>query len=1726
VSSLRRSAAIAVVFTACLCLLSTRVGSQAGAPVRITRTPPGALNLNPSLSGDGRVLAFESSADLAASRTGVGFRLLAADAAAPAAFRELSRSRAPAPALSQDGAVAVFAAREDPLGENADGDSEIFISEGGRLRQLTHTNADEPSRRAAQGCFRPSLSDDGRLVAFACDRDLTGGNPDRGPEIFLLDARTLSLRQITDTGGPASVRDAKISGDGSRVAYVRDRAPREGQDEPASDLLLYSVSGGEAFEAAAGVPGLAFAYGRAVSDDGLRVVYSARAASGATQVFLLDGRNGYAVRQLTRLGTRQTDVPLHPTLSGDGNRVAFATRRAVVGGNSDAGVELYLYDIPSDTTTRLTDAPGAATAEVVPSLDDEGGLVAFNFPRVLSDRDAPEGFENDSEIYLVAPPPRAAHSAGLRVFNAAVPTKAPPSGSLAPGSLAVVEGKNLSLAAAEAARLADGSFPASLKNVRVGVGGRAAQLLFVSPTQIQLALPAGLAEGPQEVSVLNHDGFETRGTVNVSRAAPGVFTANGLGSGEAVALDNDTLRPGPFDVTDDAGEPRRLIIFCTGLGDAPNVEVSVGGRAVRVEAVVPSPDLPGLEQLHVALPSSLGGAGAAPFVVRAGGVESNRVTLSLNGGGPPRRAARVELSPASARIPVGGEVRFRLRAFDSLGDEIENPAASFSVEDRAVAAVSAPGVAAGLSPGTTSLIVSVSGASARAALRVVERTLVFNEVLADPPDGPAGDANHDGVRVGAEEEFVELVNGAGEALDLSGWTLRTRPLAGGAESVRHTFPPGSLLPAGEAIVIFGGGSPNPEDPFFGGAPVARASAGSLSLSNAGLTLLVRDAAGDLVSLFSYGEADDGFGGDAVNQSLTRSPDIHGAFVRHTAAAGAARFSPGRRSDGSFFLERAGRLARVELAPARQTIFAGESASFTARAFDQFGRVLRGVPFGFESSDAGVAAVESSSAEASDGSVGVTLKGLAPGEAAVTATAASAGVELKSAAAGLVVNNRPPKVARVEVTPAAPVLNRGGSARLSARAFDEDGRPVGGVSFAWSSEDASVAEVDGDGLLRASGVGAVRVTAAAADNRGGEASGVASVSVRLPLVVNEVLADVPPDDPSTPEAEGDANRDGVRGSDDDEFVEVVNASAEPVELSGVQISDSSAVRFTFPAGTTLEAGRAALVFGGGTPAPEPAAYGGAHAFKTGSLSLNDSGDTLTVKLPLAGGGAHVVASLAYGPGGVVAPRDQSLTRSPDADAAASGGEFIPHAGAGGSAGRAYSPGRRADGTPFGSPPLSRVELTPAATLLEIGEAASFKARAFTRAGGGETEVPLVSFLWAASDAKKLAVSPREGTSTGVAARAPGTVSLLVRAGGIEGAALIDVSATPSPTPTPSPAPTPSPTPTPTPSPSPTATPTPTPAPSPTVTPTPSPTPAPTPTATPTPVATPTPTPSPTPGPTPTSSPTPTPSPSPTPAALVVISQVYGGAGCTTAGCSTFKNDYVELFNRGGTAVSLAGWSVQYASAAGTSWQVTALTGVTLQPGQHYLVAESFNANGAGNLPTPDASGTINLNATAGKVALVGGTAALAGACPTAAGIVDFVGYGASASCSETAPAPAPSATRAAVRGGDGCADTGNNSADFAAAAPNPRNTAAPIHACAHAQEEAGETFIFQTRSLPPLGLLLPAAGFRAHALAPASAFDSLSARRPPADSTRWRRAASASAPRGTRADPPRPRGASP
>ncbi len=157
----------------------------------------------------------------------------------------------------------------------------------------------------------------------------------------------------------------------------------------------------------------------------------------------------------------------------------------------------------------------------------------------------------------------------------------------------------------------------------------------------------------------------------------------------------------------------------------------------------------------------------------------------------------------------------------------------------------------------------------------------INEILADPPADAAGDANGDGERDAADDEFVEIVNCGIVPVDMSGWRLSD------GTSVRHVFPEsGFIVAPGEFVTVFGGGTPT----GFPGK-VETATSGGLGLANTGDVISLGDAEGSLVDIHSYGSE----GGD--DESLIRYPDCSDAWTSCSEAGLDKAFTPQAPNDG-------------------------------------------------------------------------------------------------------------------------------------------------------------------------------------------------------------------------------------------------------------------------------------------------------------------------------------------------------------------------------------------------------------------------------------------------------------------------------------------------------------------------------------------------------------------------------------------------------------------------------------------------------------------------------------------------------------------------------------------------------------------------------------------------------------------------------------------------------------
>ncbi len=546
------------------------------------------------------------------------------------------------------------------------------------------------------------------------------------------------------------------------------------------------------------------------------------------------------------------------------------------------------------------------------------------------------------------------------------------------------------------------------------------------------------------------------------------------------------------------------------------------------------------------------------------------------------------------------------------------------------------------SPGTAISGVSFTGCSEPPP---PENDWVINEVQADP-DVANGDANGDGTADTSQDEFVEIVNTSGGAIDISGWTLSD------AAGLRHTFPGGTVVPDQCSVVVFGGGAPTGT---FGNSIVQTASEGFLGFNNGGDGIFLNDGLSDVATL-TYGSE----GGN--DQSITRDPDITGMepLVEHSTApgSGGALFSPGTRVDGSDFVgcpaPASGWIINEINADPDTTNGDANGDGTVNTSQDEFVEIY----------NATGAAVDISGWTIADGfSVRHTFPGgtVVPDQCGIlvfgggTPTGAFGGFEAQVASGGQLGSNNGGDTV---------TLNDGGSDVAVAMYGGEGG-----------SNQSLTLSPDLTGLppyvqhSTAPGSGGTLFSPGTLVDGG---LFVGCPPPPSPWVINEVQAD--------PDAiNGDANGDGSVDTSQDEFVEIVNNTGAAVDMSGWTLSDATGLRHTFPGGTVLPDECSVVVFGGGSPT---GAFGNSivQVASGGQLGLNNGGDTIALN-----DGAMDVAVLAYGSEG---GNDQSITRDPDITGVE---PLVEHSTATGAGGALFSPGTRIDGTAFFGCPLDPLEI---------------------------------------------------------------------------------------------------------------------------------------------------------------------------------------------------------------------------------------------------------------------------------------------------------------------------------------------------------------------------------------------------------------------------------------------------
>ncbi|MBI3665458.1 MAG: hypothetical protein HY236_04410 [Acidobacteria bacterium] len=200
---------------------------------------------------------------------------------------------------------------------------------------------------------------------------------------------------------------------------------------------------------------------------------------------------------------------------------------------------------------------------------------------------------------------------------------------VASGSIATLFGTELADAEAWATAL---PLPLILGDTRVEVGGEPALLLYVSPRQINLVMPAAL---PGTDVVVIREGVRSNPLMaSLSLYAPGLFSLSGTGQGPAAALHADGRLISP---QDPARHGEIIELFATGFGVRNPLSLRpdflpigrIGGALAAIDYSGPAPGFPGLNQVNLTVPAQAPLGAEIPVLLQLASIASNTVSLAV-----------------------------------------------------------------------------------------------------------------------------------------------------------------------------------------------------------------------------------------------------------------------------------------------------------------------------------------------------------------------------------------------------------------------------------------------------------------------------------------------------------------------------------------------------------------------------------------------------------------------------------------------------------------------------------------------------------------------------------------------------------------------------------------------------------------------------------------------------------------------------------------------------------------------------------------------------------------------------------------------------------------------------------------------------------------------------------------------------------------------------------------
>jgi len=385
-------------------------------------------------------------------------------------------------AISADGRYVVFSSRAKHLSAAAkSGRAEIFVKDVKTGTVTLASRADGAGGAAADSnSYDPSISADGRYVAFASGAENLSGEDTASSDVFVRDLLAGTTTLVSRAGGAAGAagdsesNDPAISADGRHVAFVSSANNLVADDAKTiqTDIFVRDLDTNvtELVSRAGGATGAAatdYSFEPSISGDGSRVAFASRAPlvgddvdeqSFPQDVFVRDRTTATTLLASRKSGAGGAPSEVEsdePSISADGLHVAFASSAKLTGQRA-FDINVFVRDLTSETTALVSvgDEGKAGDAKRRPAISADGRFVSF---QTRGDQVSPVDADGRVDVFVRDMTKRLTVTVSRASGTTGVPADGPSSnGSIsADGRLVAFDSRATNLSSADGDRFAD-----------------------------------------------------------------------------------------------------------------------------------------------------------------------------------------------------------------------------------------------------------------------------------------------------------------------------------------------------------------------------------------------------------------------------------------------------------------------------------------------------------------------------------------------------------------------------------------------------------------------------------------------------------------------------------------------------------------------------------------------------------------------------------------------------------------------------------------------------------------------------------------------------------------------------------------------------------------------------------------------------------------------------------------------------------------------------------------------------------------------------------------------------------------------------------------------------------------------------------------------------------------------------------------------------------------------